>query len=407
MSNLNNAGHFSVLSSVTVVPFSAPSAKYGTSSIDLMKHSQAHWQSIFHFPYSAAIASLFQTNPLVRTTMLALSACHLRHVAPAVRQHRVAEHFQQSLALHDYTAAVAVSPGMLGQANVDAVMLSAVLLNALLFALPESESAAAATAATASSSITEQPEPSASAIYGRHNDRLGWLALQAGVRPLLRSMAAAHLDKTLRFLAAVVLGSTSERWVYSSYRVNQGDVPETWAKVFGLDNWHADSLSGEQHPTDCEAVTPLCDSTWSTSAFALTTTHMTTATIAMTPSRNSSTNDNNNNVFRLPALVLLQLRVLEPVSSNIFKNSQFLGKVQGPFRDRLHEGDPRALWLVGYWLGLLCRYEGVWWCEGRARRDYKAVCARLEGMKLAEGAEGEVWKEMMGELRGVAVYKSA
>jgi len=61
------------------------------------------------------------------------------------------------------------------------------------------------------------------------------------------------------------------------------------------------------------------------------------------------------------------------------------------------ERDERALQLFGYRLGLMCRFEGMWWCDKRVRRDYKAICMWLKLLHLTEqpGIEGEMWREMM------------
>jgi hypothetical protein len=86
----------------------------------------------------------------------------------------------------------------------------------------------------------------------------------------------------------------------------------------------------------------------------------------------------------------------------------FLSKVHARLRGQLYEGDEKALWLFGYWLGIMCRYEGTWWCAGRMRRDYERVLGWLRELKLGErdGVEGESWREMMGELEMAHVWKS-
>jgi hypothetical protein len=108
-----------------------------------------------------------------------------------------------------------------------------------------------------------------------------------------------------------------------------------------------------------------------------------------------------HDVFRAPVSILIQLRELEPISSNLFKNLQFLGKVQQEFRSLLLCQDEKALWLFGYWLGVMCRFRNVWWCEKRSRRDFMAICTWL-GRRHVEnrhGIEGKTWTRMMEELR--------
>jgi len=348
VADLSGNGSFSVLSAVIVVPFSSPSAKNGTSSIDLMQHFQRHWAEIFHMPRSHEIISLSKSNSLVRNTLLAITACHLRHVSPGILQHRIAEHFQHSLALQDYQRVLDTPREKLGQSGVNALLLSAVLLNILAFALPESETAGGG----------NEPDPSTSWVFSPREDRLGWLALQAGLRPLLISMAA-YLDKTLSFLNLIFLGAEKENWALAVVSRGLEGVPEIWIKVFGLD--------GASCGCDCETT---------------------------------------GDIFRSLVTVLVQLRDLEPIRLNAFKNLQFLGKVHPEFRALLYDRDERALWLFGYWLGLMCRFEGMWWCDKRVRRDYKAILMWLERLHLTEraGIEGKMWREMMKDFELAPVF---
>jgi hypothetical protein len=352
-----------------VVPFSSPSAKNGTSSIDLMQHFQRHWAEIFHMHRSYEIISLSKSHSLVRNTILAITACHLRHVSPGILQHRIAEHFQQSLALQDYQRLLDTPREKLSQSGVDALLLSAALLNILAFALPESETAGGG-----------EPDPSTSWVFSPREDRLGWLALQVGLKSLLISTAAC-LDKTLNFLGPIFLGAEKESWAF--VRVGRGleGVPERWIKVFELDG------------TGCG-----CDGETAGAANAVD---------APDVNRNrAAACANPNNTFRSPVTILAKLRDLEPVRLNVFKNLQFLGKVQPEFRALLYDRDERALWLFGYWLGLMCRFEGMWWCDKRVRRDYKAIRMWLEQLHLTErpGIEGETWREMMKEFELVPVF---
>lgn len=331
-----------------------------------MRHFQRHWADIFHIARSYEIISLSKSHSLVRNIILAITACHLRHVSPGVLQHRIAEHFQHSLALQDYQRVLDTPREKLGQSGVDALLLSAVLLNILAFALPESETAS-------------ELDPSTSWVFSSREDRLGWLALQAGLKALLTSMAA-YLDKSLSFLDTIFLGAEKESWAF--VRVGQGleGVPERWIKVFELDG------------TGCD-----CDGATASSADAVD---------APGDQNGAAARANPGGVFHSVVKILAQLRDLEPVRLNVFKNLQFLGKVQAEFRALLYDRDERALWLFGYWLGLMCRFEGIWWYDKRVRRDYKAIRMWLEQLHLPErpGIEGEMWREMMKEFELAPVF---
>jgi hypothetical protein len=332
-----------------------------------MRHFQRHWAEIFHMPHSYEIISLSKSHSLVRNTVLALTACHLRHVSPGILQHRIAEHFQHSIALQDYQRVLDTPREKLGQSGVDALLLSAALLNVLAFTLPESETAGGGGGGGG------EPDPSTSWVFSPRKDRLGWLALQAGLRPLLISMAA-YLDKTLNFLGPIFLGAEKESWAFVGLGRGLEGVPERWIKVFELD--------GAGCGYGCEAAG---------SADA---------------GNRAAARANPGDVFRSPAMILAQLRDLEPVRLNVFKNLQFLGKVQLGFRALLYDRDERALWLFGYWLGLMCRFEGTWWCDKRVRRDYRAIRMWLEQLHLTErpGIEGEMWREMVKEFQWAPVF---
>ncbi|KAH8694735.1 hypothetical protein BGZ61DRAFT_518136 [Ilyonectria robusta] len=346
MSRQNPGSALSVLSAVTIISFSSPSAKNGTPSVYLMQHLHQDWGQIFDIPCSPEILSLFKSHSLVRNTILAITACHLRHVSPGVIHHRVAEHFQQSLALHDYQATLDTPRQELGQSDVDVLLVSAVLLNILALTLPESETS----------------EVSDSWVFSLRQDRLGWLALQAGLRPLIVSMwgqEEANLKRSLDFLSRVFLGVGNGDWAPVRPTHNLDGVPDTWIKVFGLD----------KGPDD-------------------------------------ENEENEDDIFRAPVTVLIWLRKLEPVRKNVLLNFTFLSKMNTKLRDMLFTRDERAMWLFGYWLGLMSGFKGVWWCDKRVERDYQAILIWLEHLRLDDrpGIEGKLWKELMMDIKLAPVF---
>jgi hypothetical protein len=119
-----------------------------------------------------------------------------------------------------------------------------------------------------------------------------------------------------------------------------------------------------------------------------------------------SNNADQNDIFGPATIALAYLRSIHPPQSMILLNWVFLTKIHGDLKSLLYNRDERALWLLGYWLGLICRYEGIWWCERRVRRDYEAVCMRLHELYLGEraGVDGLYWKDMMQELEHAPVH---
>ena len=108
----------------------------------------------------------------------------------------------------------------------------------------------------------------------------------------------------------------------------------------------------------------------------------------------------SDRLFRGPLRVLAELRALEPSRRNLLRYFQFMGHLQPEFRLLLHYRDERALWAFGMWLGLVCRFRGVWWTERRARRDFLAIRSWLHqvGVERRPGPEGRLWRELIQDL---------
>jgi len=170
------------------------------------------------------------------------------------------------------------------------------------------------------------------------------------------------LEKTVRFLDPIMFGHRRVGWTTSRKPQSFDIVPESWIRAFKLKN----SSSS-------------CD---------------------------SETDADPNDSLRPAAIALAYLRGIDPQQSKIFLNLMFLTKIHGDFRLLLYKKDERAMWLFGYWLGLMCRYKGIWWCEQRVRRDYQAVCMFLDKLHLSEraGEDGLYWKDMMQELEQAPVF---
>jgi hypothetical protein len=99
----------------------------------------------------------------MRNTLLAITACHLRHISPGILQHRIAEHFYQSLAIQDFQTALETPSKSLGQQGVNALLLAALLLNMIAFTLPHQDNGV-------------EDDPKSSWVFSFREDRLGWLA---------------------------------------------------------------------------------------------------------------------------------------------------------------------------------------------------------------------------------------
>lgn len=111
--------------------------------------------------------------------------------------------------------------------------------------------------------------------------------------------------------------------------------------------------------------------------------------------------DPDDSILLEPARMLACVRNAEPRPESFILYVQFIGTLDMNyrFRDMLEARDERAIWLLGYWLGLMCRF-GWWWMRTRVNSEWRAVCLWLDqrGVRERPGEEGRDWKELMSEL---------
>lgn len=114
------------------------------------------------------------------------------------------------------------------------------------------------------------------------------------------------------------------------------------------------------------------------------------------------TSDDAEHIFYEPVRVLAELFSTPVNQQSFFLYMAFFGKVGVEFRSLLEQDNEPAMWLLGYWLGLLCRFDHIWWLSARARRDYRAICIWLDKRKVRRraGAEGMMWRQLMVDLEG-------
>lgn len=315
----------------------------GTSNGHLVQHLLADWVAIFQFPYNKHLLSTSMSNELVQSTMLAISACHLHHVAPGVLHHQISNYFHQSQVVAGLRRLLIGSASSLGQSDADGLMLSATLLNMITFTIPDSPGSS-----SESAKFSWVLDPS--------NDCRPWLDLQVALRPILLSTAHYH-EGAINLLAPIFFGVEDQNWEFKRMAQARQMIPARWVRFFGLD---------DLHPSQG------CDS---------------------------------GAVFLDAIAILVQLRKLEPVPSNVYRNLQFLAKIQDGFRALLLQRDSKALWLLGYWLGLLRRFNNVWWCKERAERDYVAICMLLRQRHVAKHTryQDQIWEEMLSHLESLSL----
>ncbi|KAH8653575.1 hypothetical protein BX600DRAFT_440644 [Xylariales sp. PMI_506] len=341
----------------------APDAKNGTSSVQLMHHFVAHSNEILYLPGVDLVLELSKSKTLVRTIVLAITACHLRHTAPSTIQHRVAEHYQTQLASQQYQKMLQSPQEELDQSTVDGLFISGMLLHMIAFTLFQSDGVGHSkddkndiggeyTSWTCCQSTKERQR------------KIGWLSLQAGILTVIQSFPL-YLEGGLKFVKNTLFCDNTEFINFTTAMTQQQAMPKGWALVFEIDYAEINS------ETDCLV----------------------------------NTNANKANVYCAPVMALAYLRRLPPVDSAVFQTFQLPSKLRSNFRTLLYDLDARALWIVAYWLGLMNRFRGMWWWTERILREYDGIFTVLKEIDLEGPAEVRLtWNRMMNELSMAQVY---
>lgn len=306
----------------------------------ILEHCHAHWDDILGIEDRQRIMDVASSSPVLTKTLIALSASHLRRICPT-RQHRIAEHHHQSTALRDCRQLMTIPADALGQAGVNALSLSALLLNMLAFALEEAE---------------DEFDMHRSWVFSEYENRLGWIILQEGLRHLLRSAGGWHVQPTIDFLTQTFVGGPDEiprTWITSEI----ADIPDKWREFFGIDDTVVNGF------------------------------------------RQSISAASRGGIF-YPAVNALLKMPRPKVGVKVFHFFPFLLKVNSNLRAFLYARDDKAIWLMGYWFALMSHCAELWWFHARVRRDYLAVRLWLRQACVTEreGREGELWRDMMEEL---------
>ncbi len=117
--------------------------------------------------------------------------------------------------------------------------------------------------------------------------------------------------------------------------------------------------------------------------------------------------NSDDSILLEPARMLARVRNVAPRADSFILYVQFIGALDMnySFRNMLEARHERAIWLLGYWLGLMCRF-GWWWMRTRVDREWRAVCLWLDQRRVRErpGEEGWVWRVFMSELERVGCW---
>jgi hypothetical protein len=343
------------LSAVNIVPFETTGARNGTPFFHLLQHSRNHWDKIYHINFTSDFSSLCQSSQLVRHAVVGIAACHLRHFTPNNLHHRTAEYFYQSLALYDYRQRTRESLHEVQPSEISELLLSGALLHVLAFPLP---------------SLEQNGSDTSPFLHSGSGDTIGWLILQAGLRLVLRS-AGEYLHNAMDVLGPIFLGTRVTNHMMRTEGLES--VPKLWIPFFDLAPRGSYAPQSQHvHEVGVAAARPIIGSVPDTSWEAVV----------------------------APLIQASRLRYLQPIPSNIFHHFAFLAKMHPRFRLLLRRRDRRAMWLYGFWSGLMCRFENLWWAKDRSRRNHRAIISwfRKSRVTIPVGEEAFLWDRMISEL---------
>lgn len=302
-------------------------------------------------PRSDSFLEMMKSQPLIHNVMLAMAAGHLRHARPDLVQHRVAEHFQQLEAIRSCGQVIQTPSAQLGQSGVNALVIGSSMLNMLTLNTPGSHGGDDGN----DCSVLCSPD-----LVLPHRDRVDWISMYAALKRVLFSMEEYKFS-TLSFMAEVLLGDASTTWILATTDQGLDGVPETWVQFFELQQ------TGGPGSYNCHVH------------------------VKRSP----------GDIFRHPVVMLARLRNGgHTTRRDVFQVLYTLSKLDAEFCELLGVPDERAFWVLGYWYGLMSRFDGLWWCEDMVRRHYLGIRTWLTQRRLSErpGVQGNMWRVMLEEL---------
>lgn len=284
---------------------------------------------------------LFRTDKTIFNTLIAISACHLRKLVPQ-QEHHIAESFYRFQSIKFYRNALNPLDCVADLDRAKKLFLVGLFLNMLTFILP-----AGTCSDDKGSSIRE------SCIYSEDENRFDWINIHFGFRRLLLS-TAPHQGEIMAFLSSIILGTSDMNNAVPQFVMSKDAIPSHWRRAF--------NQSSEEQVTGCES----------------------------------------DDAYLVPLTYIANLRMVEPTERNSFIFLSFLMKVDSKFRGLLLVRDRQAVWILGYWFGLMCRLPKIWWCEERAQRDYMGICTWFQQWLFEKTHSLDIeWQIMIDELMQV------
>lgn len=316
-------------------PWRAPSWK-GTSIRALLRHATDTMSLMLGASLNKSTWELVCSHPFLLASILAVSASHLSYYTADLSQHRVAEYALLSTSLETFRPTLAQP---LTAERSDAVLLTSMLLNNLAF------------------SRLETLDPLQSWVFDHREDRLSWLSLQMGMKPLLMATAPFRGQS---LLGPMYKASDDGAGNFSGKQSTMERVPAHWMRLAAGMDERIEAVRGRGDQIDEE------------------------------------------HPFREAVRLLAEIRRLPSSAEHTFLYVQFFKALDVRFVRLLYYGDEGALWMFGYWLGLMGRLD-AWWCQRRATRDWMAIREFLSeaGVESRGGQDGDGWRQLLVDLDSV------
>jgi len=203
-------------------------------------------------------------------------------------------------------------------------------------------------------SVENPRNPAASWVFSNSADRLGWLDLQLRFKRLEEATAQFRdYDEPCKAISPQPASPVRESNSPGEEDADLVDVPESWRMLLG------------------------------------------------------EKTDPDHHCLREPVKLLAKLRVLEPDCAGSFAYLGLISKLDQRFRDLLYVRESRAMWVFGYWLGLIGRFS-IWWTVRRVERDWAAVRRFLRDQELDRrpGDEGRMWMALNSDLGNASQWPS-
>ncbi|KAK2752596.1 hypothetical protein FQN55_006709 [Onygenales sp. PD_40] len=169
---------------------------------------------------------------------------------------------------------------------------------------------------------SEDYHPEKSWLFSDDPTALNWLLLQCGLRYLL-GFTAPHLQESIWF--KVFMESDDDKHTYDDHRPGAEGLHPGLAELCGIE----DDTTEETNP------------------------------------------------YHWPLRMLSPLLPLPPTREHFGKITSFMGRLLPDYTALLQKKDPRAVLILGYWLGKKCQ-ENHWWMHPRVHSECIAVCMFLE-----------------------------